>query len=129
MYEMAFKFSKSIRFCPAVRPRKGFSTSYLDALIQVSRFVALIMHSRVDRYAPIGVCCLIASALLLEEDLSGAMTSLGLFIATVCVSHIVHAFLFLPVMYVAVMRKNPLPQYVRVADALAAGMAPPSSYV
>ena len=97
--------------------------------MQVSRLVALIIHFHVCRYAPIGVCCLIASALLLEEDLSGAMTSLGLFIATVCVSHIVHAFLFLPVMYVAVMRKNPLPQYVRVADALAAGMAPPSSYV
>ena len=75
------------------------------------------------------MCCLIAGALLVEEDLTGALTSLAWFVVTVCITHVLHAFVLLPLVYGVVMRRNPLPHYGRIADALTAGSAPPSSYV
>ena len=83
----------------------------------------------VYRYSPIGVSCLIAGSLLVEDDLGGVIRRIAMFVVGVTISHVIHTFILLPLLYVAIVRRNPFRHYARILEALAAGIAPPSKSV
>ena len=72
------------------------------------------------------MCCLIAGSLLVQDDLVGVMKAIAMYVAAVSASHVIHSFIFLPLLYLVIVRRNPLRHYGRILEALAAGAAPPS---
>ena len=52
------------------------------------------------------------------KDISGTISNLGLFIAMVVIVSLVHSLVVLPVIYFALLRKNPFLLLIRVAKAL-----------
>ncbi|VDL72621.1 unnamed protein product [Nippostrongylus brasiliensis] len=59
-------------------------------------------------FAPLGITSLIAGSLLELDDISTAMGAMTKYIATVLIGLFVHSFITIPVLYVAITRKNPL---------------------
>ncbi|WKY06782.1 hypothetical protein Q1695_006738 [Nippostrongylus brasiliensis] len=93
----------------------GIVTSYYGAkvAILVDFFVALdkvitkFMLAAMW-FAPLGITSLIAGSLLELDDISTAMGAMTKYIATVLIGLFVHSFITIPLLYVAITRKNPL---------------------
>ena len=107
--------------------------NYFVVLLNVVMILYLWIQYIIDitdyvhhRYSPIGVCSLITGALISEENLQTALLSVLFFLINVITVFIIHALILLPVLYVAIVRKNPLTLYVRNSDALLTGLAPAS---
>lgn len=86
----------------------------------------LYVSSISGRYSPVGVCCLVMSALLSQPDLFGTLTVFAYYLIAVLTAFFIHGCVLIPVTYAVVMRKNPLKLFARISDALVAGLAPPS---
>jgi len=81
------------------------------------------------RYAPIGVCSLIAQRVASMEDIADEMHRLALFIVTVMVGLIIHAFVILPLIFFVVRRTNPFVFMYGMKDAFMTAFGISSRYV
>lgn len=59
------------------------------------------------RYSPIGICSMIAAKLAAMTDILDALRLLGMFMVTVIVGLLIHVLIVLPIIFVAITRKNP----------------------
>ena len=71
---------------------------------------------------------LIAGALVEVEDLSSTLHAMALYIATVISGLLLHQLIILPLIYVAVIRKNPARFFLTTLEAMLAGGAASSRY-
>ena len=62
----------------------------------------------VQRFAPIGICSLIAGNLVALNDILGTMQGLGMYMVTVIIGTLIHSTVILPCIYFVVTRKSPL---------------------
>ncbi|KAG1689113.1 Excitatory amino acid transporter 2 [Nymphon striatum] len=69
----------------------------------VMKLVMLIMW-----YAPFGIMSLIIGKIMSIEDLASTAQQLGLYIVTVITGLAIHSLLTLPLIYFAIVRKNPM---------------------
>ncbi|VDL81577.1 unnamed protein product [Nippostrongylus brasiliensis] len=90
--------------------------------VVVSRFMAAIMW-----LGPIGIPSMIAQKMLQVKDLVGTFRMLGFFIATVILGLSIVALVTLPLVYVAVTRRNPFKFMRGMSKALLHGIATSSS--
>lgn len=81
------------------------------------------------RYAPIGICSLIASRVADMEDIPAAVGMLAVFIVTVLTGLFIHGLLVLPLMYFIVTRKNPYKFIFGMRRALVTAFGISSRYV
>ena len=81
------------------------------------------------RYAPLGVCSLIAQRVASMEDIGGEMSRLALFIVTVMVGLIIHAFIILPLIFFVVRRTNPFKFMYGMKDAFMTAFGISSRYL
>lgn len=91
------------------KPLTAFFSSLNDAVMIL---VTLIMW-----YAPIGICSLIAQRVASMEDIGEELKRLALFIVTVMVGLTIHAFIILPLIFLAVRRTNPFVFMYQMRDA------------
>jgi len=61
----------------------------------------------IHRYSPIGIMFLIAAEIIGMEDPVGELRSLGLYMATVLAGLAIHGGVILPLIYFAIVRRNP----------------------
>ena len=59
------------------------------------------------RYSPIGICSMIAAKLAAMDDILVALKLVGMFMVTVIVGLLIHVLIVLPIIYLAITRKNP----------------------
>uniref|UniRef100_A0A5S6QG43 Amino acid transporter n=1 Tax=Trichuris muris TaxID=70415 RepID=A0A5S6QG43_TRIMR len=78
-------------------------------------------------YSPIGILSLIASNLLGIDDLSKTVQSLGMYMLTVIIGLIIHFSLTLPLIYYAVVRKNPFKFLQGMTQAMLTALGTSSS--
>ena len=95
----------------------------IDPLLYVNDFFFLF-----SRYAPIGICSLIAQRVASMVDIGGELRRLALFIATVLAGLSIHAFIILPLIFFAVRRANPFPFMYGMKDALMTAFGISSRY-
>merc|ERR1719462_7525 len=67
---------------------------------------------------PVGVCFLIAGQILATKDLSSELAKLGMYFLTVMIGLVVHGFIILPLIYLAVTRSNPFTFIFNMGSAL-----------
>lgn len=67
-----------------------------------------MVNDELFRYSPIGIAFLIASKIMDMERPEEILGQLGLYMATVLVGLFVHGLIFLPIIYLIVVRKNPI---------------------
>ena len=70
------------------------------------------------RFSPIGICSLIAGKLAGMENIKDNLEGLGMYILTVMVGLFIHAFITLPIIYIVILRKNPIPMFFGMSSAL-----------
>lgn len=80
------------------------------------------------RYAPIGVCSLIAQRVASMVDIEGELRRLALFIATVLAGLSIHALIILPLIFFAVRKANPFIFMYGMKDALMTAFGISSRY-
>ena len=78
------------------------------------------------RYSPLGVASLIAASILNVGDMQAAFSSLALFILVNIMGFACHQLIILPLLYFAVVRKNPFKVQWNVFESVLMGFAPPS---
>lgn len=71
----------------------------------------------VCRYAPVGICSLIAQRVASMVDIGDELSRLALFIVTVMVGLLIHAFIILPLIFLVVRRSNPFAFMYQMKDA------------
>lgn len=81
------------------------------------------------RYSPIGILFLIASEIIKMQDPVGELQSLGLYIATVLAGLVIHGCLVLPLLYLIILRKNPIKYLFGVLQALITALGTASRLV
>ena len=69
------------------------------------------------RYAPVGICSLIAQRVASMVDIGDELSRLALFIVTVMVGLVIHAFIILPLIFLVVRRSNPFTFMYQMRDA------------
>ncbi|KAL4640318.1 excitatory amino acid transporter 3-like [Arapaima gigas] len=95
---------------------------FFDALNEATmKIVQIIMW-----YMPIGILFLIAARILEVQDWR-IFQKLGIFIVTVLSGLAIHCIILLPLLYLAVVRKNPFAFVWRMAEALATAFVLSSS--
>ncbi|WAR22812.1 EAA3-like protein [Mya arenaria] len=78
-------------------------------------------------YSPVGILCLIAAKLVEIEDLARTFQQLSFYFLTVTAGLLVHAGATLPLIYLAVVRKNPYRYLLGVLEPLVTALATSSS--
>ncbi|XP_046850106.1 excitatory amino acid transporter 2-like isoform X2 [Xenia sp. Carnegie-2017] len=58
--------------------------------------------------SPVGICSMVAGAMVNAVDITGVFKSLALYIGTCVTGLVIHAFIFYPILYFIFTRKNPL---------------------
>lgn len=76
---------------------------------------------------PIGVFFLILAKFLEMDDILDVFTKLGLYLMTVSLGIFIHGFIFLPAIYFAFTRKNPLRFIVHMGPAILTALGTSSS--
>jgi Na+/H+-dicarboxylate symporter len=76
---------------------------------------------------PLGVWSIICSKVLEVEDLGSLIAQLGLFILTIIIGIFSYQLIFLQIIYVCIIRKNPFRFYLGVLPSPIAGFALQSS--
>ncbi|KAJ8298631.1 hypothetical protein KUTeg_022691 [Tegillarca granosa] len=81
------------------------------------------------KFTPIGVTSLIATSVSQIKELENTFRSLGLFVGTYTIGILVHHFLLVPVVWLIVMRTNPLRLLLTSFRPIITVFAPPSSAI
>jgi len=79
----------------------------LKAFFETLNEVVMKMVSLVMWYSPIGICSMIAAKLAAMDDILVALKLVGMFMVTVIVGLLIHVLIVLPIIYLAITRKNP----------------------
>ncbi|XP_018621040.1 excitatory amino acid transporter 2b isoform X1 [Scleropages formosus] len=88
----------------------------------VMRLVTMIMW-----YSPLGIACLICGKIISIKDLEVVAKQLGMYMVTVVVGLIIHGGIFLPLIYFAVVRKNPFTFFMGIFQAWITALGTASS--
>ena len=70
------------------------------------------------RFAPVGICSLIAARLAEMGNVIEVLTMLGKFIGTVLTGLSIHSFIVVPLIFYVVSRRNPYKYMYRMMDAM-----------
>ena len=87
----------------------------------------ILSHTYPARFTPVGAASLIAEAVGSTSDLAGTFRSLGLFVLAESAGNALLVLLVLPLLFLAVTRRNPLAFLLHAARPVVTGMASPSS--
>ncbi|XP_048828078.1 excitatory amino acid transporter 2-like [Brienomyrus brachyistius] len=88
----------------------------------VMRLVIMIMW-----YSPLGIACLICGKIISIKDLEVVAQQLGMYMVTVVVGLIIHGAIFLPLIYFAIVRKNPYSFFMGIFQAWITALGTASS--
>lgn len=88
----------------------------------------LIITTWVIWISPIGVLFLVASKILEVDDFEDLIGRLGMYFVTVLVGIVIQGFIIIPVIYLAITRKNPVTYIVNLAQAIATAFGTSSRY-
>ena len=100
-----------------------FSSSFLF------EFSFLVFHiSFFLRYSPIGIWSLVSAKFAEMANIEGTFRSLGLFIVTVVTAIGFHSLVVLPIIYLAIVRKNPYKFMKGMLEAMATAFGTDSRY-
>ena len=109
-----------------------FRTDHADidifCLLFCLLFLSLFFLFVCFRYAPIGVCSLIAQRVASMVDIGGELRRLALFIVTVLAGLSIHAFIILPLIFFAVRKANPFTFMYGMKDAFVTAFGISSRY-
>ncbi|XP_046843140.1 excitatory amino acid transporter 2-like isoform X2 [Xenia sp. Carnegie-2017] len=98
-------------------------TEWFTVLLEVTmKLVEIIMW-----FSPIGICSLIAGKLAGMENIKDNLEGLGMYMMTVIVGLFIHAFITLPIIYIVVVRKNPIPVFFGMSNAFLTAFGTSSS--
>ncbi len=70
------------------------------------------------RLAPIGICSIIAGNIVEASDITLLFRAIGLFVLTNIIGHFIQVVIFYPVLYIVLVRANPLKHLKGISSAL-----------
>ncbi|XP_028813458.1 excitatory amino acid transporter 2 isoform X2 [Denticeps clupeoides] len=88
----------------------------------VMKLVIMIMW-----YSPFGIACLICGKIISIKDLEVVARQLGMYMVTVIIGLIIHGAIFLPLIYFAIVRKNPFTFFMGIFQAWITALGTASS--
>jgi Na+/H+-dicarboxylate symporter len=68
--------------------------------------------------APVGICSVIAGNIVEASDITLLFRAMGLFVLTNTVGNFIQAAVFYPVLYIVLVRANPLKHFKGIIPAL-----------
>lgn len=71
--------------------------------------------------SPLGIMFLVTSQILKMKDLLSAIASLGAYFGTVCLGLGIQGFIVLPLLYLVLARRNPIPFMKNISSAVITG--------
>ncbi|CAH1179668.1 unnamed protein product [Phaedon cochleariae] len=89
--------------------------------------VSMKITSWVIFLSPVGIFFLVAAQVLQMDDIGSVMSRLGFYFGTVCLGLAVQGFIVLPLLYVALTRKNPFTFISNMGEAIATAFGTASS--
>ncbi|GAB6032781.1 hypothetical protein CHUAL_011643 [Chamberlinius hualienensis] len=89
----------------------------------------LIIITKFSWFTPIGVASLICERVASLPGLNHLMAQLGIYVVTVIATLCVHIFIFIPMVYIIFVRKNPFQMISNVFQALFSAFATDSSAI
>ena len=97
--------------------------TFLDGL--ASAFTKIIEW--IVNFGPVGILSLVLYQTLKIEDIWGTISQMGLYIFTILVVLFIHAWIFMPLMFLLVTRRNPYKYMFNVMEVLPTAIATSSS--
>ncbi|XP_064843701.1 excitatory amino acid transporter 2-like [Oncorhynchus masou masou] len=88
----------------------------------VMRIVGMIMW-----YSPFGIACLICGKIISIDDLEMVARQLGMYMVTVIVGLVIHGAIFLPLIYLVIVKKNPYVFFMGIFQAWVTAIGTASS--
>lgn len=79
--------------------------------------------------SPVGICFLVAGAIVSAENIGAVFESLALYIGTCMTGLVVHSFFVYPLLYFIFTRKNPLKFFVGMVEPAVTAFGTSSRYV
>ncbi|CAL1292726.1 unnamed protein product [Larinioides sclopetarius] len=101
------------------KPLLNVFVSLSDAIMKITKLVIWL--------SPVGVLFLVASKILEMKDLAAIAGKVGLYSVTVLGGILLHGFIILPLLYFALVRKNPYSFLLNMGQALATAFGTASS--
>jgi Na+/H+-dicarboxylate symporter len=81
------------------------------------------------KLSPVGILFLVTAKIMEMEDMGMVLGQLGLYFATVMVGLLVQGFIVLPLIYLLLTRKSPIPYIINMSQAIATAFGTASRYV
>ncbi|KAK6294127.1 hypothetical protein J4Q44_G00349570 [Coregonus suidteri] len=79
------------------------------------------------RYSPFGIACLICGKIISIDDLEMVARQLGMYMVTVIVGLVIHGAIFLPLIYLVIVKKNPYVFFMGIFQAWVTAIGTASS--
>nr|ART29387.1 Na+ -symporter 1 [Tenebrio molitor] len=79
------------------------------------------------KLSPVGILFLVTAKIMEMEDMGMVLGQLGLYFATVMVGLLVQGFIVLPLIYLLLTRKSPIPYIINMSQAIATAFGTASS--
>ncbi|XP_076114769.1 excitatory amino acid transporter 1-like isoform X1 [Mytilus galloprovincialis] len=80
--------------------------------------IVLVILEKILWFTPIGVASLIMREVAGADDLQGNFMRLGIFIGTFMLGQVIALFIVLPIIYVVIVRRNPLKFFTSLAEPM-----------
>lgn len=80
------------------------------------------------RYSPFGIACLICGKIISIDDLEMVARQLGMYMVTVIVGLVIHGAIFLPLIYLVIVKKNPYVFFMGIFQAWVTAIGTASRY-
>lgn len=93
------------------KPLANFFQSVMSTMMTITRWVIWL--------SPVGICFLVAAKIVEMESFDVLLGKLGMYFVTVVVGLFIQGFIVLPLLYLIMTRKNPIPYVSNLAQALA----------
>ncbi|GJQ65440.1 hypothetical protein Trydic_g7547 [Trypoxylus dichotomus] len=101
------------------KPLANFFQSVMSTMMTITRWVIWL--------SPVGICFLVAAKIVEMESLDVLLGKLGMYFVTVTVGLFIQGFIVLPILYLVMTRKNPIPYVSNLTQALATAFGTASS--
>lgn len=92
-----------------------------------NQFVKIIIHNLSPRLTPIGISSIICGKVLSVSDISLVVSQLGWFVLTVVLGVLLYQLVFMQLIYLVILRKNPFKFYLALMPGMLTAFATAST--
>lgn len=96
-------------------------------MVSHNKLLRKLMFKTYPRLTPVGICSIICGKVLSVSDISLVVSQLGWFVLTVVLGVLLYQIIFMQLIYLVILRKNPFTFYLALMPGMLTAFATAST--